>query len=158
MPAPPKKVFRSRISILLLISIFAILTPTVLSAGKNGWNHPGLYIIVATVGFVIMLLTGIRYTISDGKIYIKIWSISNGSVHVADITSVRRSYNPLSSPAASLKRLRVGLRVKGGGYDYMLISPAREQEFIEEVKAMNPDIVVDVPTKSTIWRIWDWDV
>ena len=80
-----------------------------------------------------------------------------GSVEIKNIVSVERSYNPLSSPAASLKRLRIGLGGKSK-YPYMLISPVREKEFIEELKAVNPDIYVRVPDKKGIWRIQDWDI
>jgi hypothetical protein len=26
------------------------------------------------------------------------------------------------------------------------------------LKAINPNIEVDVPNKKGIWRIWDWDI
>ena len=83
--------------------------------------------------------------------------LPSGSVEIKNIKSVERSYNPLSSPAASLKRLRIDLRGKAK-FPYMLISPVREQEFIEELKAVNPDIYVRVPDKKGIWRIQDWDI
>ena len=81
----------------------------------------------------------------------------SGSVEIKNIISVERSYNPLSSPAASLKRLRIGIGGKAR-VSYMLISPVREQEFIEELKAVNPDIDVRVPDKKEIWRVQDWDI
>jgi hypothetical protein len=40
----------------------------------------------------------------------------------------------------------------------MLISPAGEQEFIECLKAINPNISVDVPVKKGAWRVQDWDI
>ena len=40
----------------------------------------------------------------------------------------------------------------------MLISPVREQEFIEDLKAINPDIYVRIPIKEGIWRIYNWDI
>lgn len=61
---------------------------------------------------------------------------------------------PLSSPAVSLKRLCIGFANERS----WLISPVREEEFIEELKAVNPDISVNVPSKKGIWRIQDWDV
>jgi hypothetical protein len=39
-----------------------------------------------------------------------------------------------------------------------LISPAREQEFIEALKTVNPDIYVEVSDRKGVWRIWDWDI
>ncbi len=156
--APKKKTFRSRISILLVLFILAAFTPAVLSVCRYGTGHPAVYIIGGVILFTVLLLTGIRYTISDGKIFVHIWSIPNGSVNITDIRSVRRSYNPLSSPAASLKRLRINIRIKGAKYDYMLISPVREREFIDELRAIDPDIAVNAPEKRVAWRIWDWDI
>ncbi|MDR0364732.1 MAG: PH domain-containing protein [Bacteroidales bacterium] len=53
--------------------------------------------------------------------------------------------------------MRIGLGGKAK-FPYMLISPVKEQEFIEELKAVNPDIYVRVPDKKGIWRVHDWDI
>ena len=82
---------------------------------------------------------------------------SCGSIEISYISSVKRSYNPLSSPAASLKRLRIDL-IGGSIFSYTLISPVREQEFIKELKSLNPNIMINVPDKKGIWRIQDWDI
>ncbi len=109
--------------------------------------------------FVILIFGGMHYVISGNRLYLKMWFISNGSVDIADIVSVRRSYNPLSSPAGSLKRLCIRFR-KGAKYPnlYWLIAPVREGEFIEDLKAVNPDIDVHTSEKKGWWRIWDWDI
>ncbi len=145
-------VFRSRISVLLIVSILAILIPAFLPVFKTG--STGVMLISGGIlSFIFFIFTGIRYIVSGGKLYIKIWFISAGNVNIADIRSVRRSYNPLSSPAASLKRLNISLRTT-----HILISPVREQQFIDLLKSINPDIDVDVPEKRGLWRIWDWDI
>ena len=148
-----KKVFRSRISILLVAFILPIFVPLFKINDSKAFAVFILFVVLPT----ILILTGMRYVILNGKLYLKMWFISNGSVNIADIISVERSYNPLSSPAASLKRLRISSK-KGAKYPYILISPVREKEFIEELKAVNPDIYVRVPDKKGIWRIWDWDL
>lgn len=86
---------------------------------------------------------------------------SGGNVRISDIISVKRSYNPLSAPACSLKRLRIDLRKQAKFpllSPYLLLSPVREQEFIKELKSVNPDIYVCVPYKKGIWRVQDWDI
>ena len=104
---------------------------------------------------IILIFTGTRYVISENKMFIKIcFFIPCGNINIADIVLVKRSYNPLSSPAASLKRLRVS-RATGGGY---LISPAREREFIRALKVINPNIQVNVFDKKGVWRILDWSI
>ena len=151
-----KKVFRSRISILMLGFILAIFVPCTIPMIKH-MVIPGLWTMGGTFLFMILLFGGMRYIVSDGKLYVKIWIIPSGSVEISNIISVERSYNLLSAPAASLKRLRLGLGGKAK-FPYMLISPVREHEFIEELKAVNPDIYVRVPDKKGIWRIQDWDI
>ena len=150
------KVFRSRISVLLVAFILAVFIPCTIPMIKQ-MIIPGLWIMGGVLVFTIFLFGGMRYTISGDRLYIKIWTIPFGSVEIGDIISVKRSYNPLSSPAASLKRLRINLNGKAKFSD-MLISPVREQEFIEELKAINPDISVRIPEKRGIWRIQDWDI
>ena len=151
-----KKVFRSRISVLLLGFILAVFIPCTIPIIKH-MIISGLWIMGGTFVFIVFLFSGMRYLISEDKLYIKIWMLPSGSVEIKNIISVERSYNPLSSPAASLKRLRIGIGGKAK-FPYMLISPVREQEFIEELKAVNPDIYVRVPDKKGIWRIQDWDI
>jgi len=153
------KVFRSRISVLLLGFILAIIIPGIIPMIKHaiisGVLTKGLCIKAGVLLFMAFLFCGIRYIISGEKLYLKMWFIPNGSVNIADIVSVERSYNLLSSPAASLKRLSINFKT---GRMFWLISPVREKEFIDELKAINPNISVKVPKKKGLWRIWDWDI
>ena len=151
-----KKVYRSRISVLLVGLILGVFIPAVIPMVKQSIT-PGLVIVGGVFVFITFLLSGIRYIICDNKIYIKVWMFSCGSIEISYISSVKRSYNPLSSPAASLKRLRIDL-IGGSIFSYTLISPVREQEFIKELKSLNPNIVIKVPDKKGAWCIQDWDV
>jgi hypothetical protein len=137
--------------------MLAALTPAVISAVRMGFGQPAIYIIGAVTIAITLFFTGMHYTVADGRLSFRMWSIRGWSVEIADIRSVWRSYNPLSSPAASLKRLHIQFR-KGVRFQYILISPARERQFLDDLKAVNPEIVVNVPEKRTAWRIWDWDI
>lgn len=148
-----KKVFRSRVSILLVAPLLAIFIPITIPMIKDVIISE-ILIVSGMFLFIALLFFGIRYIISDDTLYMKIWCIPSGSVKISSITSIKRSYNPLSSPATSLKRLRLDFR-KSEKYPYMLISPVRETIFIEELKAVNPDIKIEVPIKKGIWRIQD---
>ena len=151
-----KKVFRSRVSVLLIGFVLAILIPITIPIIKS-MVMSSLCIVGGTFLFTVLLSAGMRYIISDNKLYVKICNITIANVDISNIISVERSYNLLSSPAASLKRLRLGLR-KGTICSFILISPIREVEFIEELKAVNSDINVNVPVKNGVWRIQDWDI
>jgi hypothetical protein len=151
-----KKVFRSRISVLLIGFVLVSLIPCSIPMLINKM-YPSLYILGGTFVFIVFIFTRTRYIISDGKLYVKIGIIPFGSVAISKIVSMERSYNPLSSPACSLKRLRIDIE-KEAKFPYLLISPVREQEFIEELKAVNPDISVHVPDDKGRWRVQDWDI
>jgi hypothetical protein len=83
---------------------------------------------------------------------------TTGSVDIWDIVSIRRSYNPISSCAASLKRLEITFRGRSKKYSGMLISPVREQEFFDTLKVIKPHIRINAPVKKDVWRFWDWDI
>ena len=143
----PQKVFRSRISVLFIVFMLVIAVIAFIPIFQRG-IYQGMNYLVFIFLFLV-LFCGIRYIVSGDKIYLKIWIIPIGSLSIANIISVERSYKqPISSPAASFKRLRIDLTsvkfgLKGAKFPYLLISPVREQEFIEELKAINPDIIVN---------------
>ena len=148
-----QRVFRSRINVLLLGVVlvgFISRIKHMITSGSFSYGE--------TLGFIVImfLVCGFRYVISGDKLYIKtFWIIPCGSQKISNIVSVKRSYNPLSTAAASLKRLAVN---GGSVFSYMLISPVREQEFIEELMSVNPNIKVRVPDEKKILRILDWDI
>jgi hypothetical protein len=141
-----------------LLTVFTLGIYTLVSIPViQDMSHVGIFVLGGTLFLLIFLFTGMRYIISGNKLFIKIWFIRTLSVDIADILWVRQSHNLLSSPAASLKRLHITLN-KNAKYPYILISPAREQQFIKELKAINPDIIFNVPEKTGMLPIWDWDI
>ena len=160
-----KKVFRSRISVLLLLFLLVVFVPCSIPTIKY-MKIPNLYILGGLLLFISFVFSGLRYIISKNKLYLKIWIIPIGSASIADIISVERSYNPISSPSASLKRLCIRFK-KGVTYSNWatwqsapnwLLSPVREQEFLEELKNINPDINVKIFDKKKKCNFKDWDI
>jgi predicted ABC-type sugar transport system permease subunit len=151
-----KKVFRSRVSVLLLAFLSVVFIPTTILIFRD-MIISSLFIMGGTLLFVVLLFSGMRYIISGNKLYVKIWVIPYKSIKIADIVSIERSYNLLASPTASLKRLKLSIG-NGTMFSDILISPVKEQEFIETLKEINPYINVDVTVKKEVWRIQDWDI
>jgi len=148
--------FRSRVSVLMLLMIFLSLLPIIFlqepsTEPNNSYLAYGVMALI--IVFLLLPLFGMRYEIGEHFLIVRIGPIPYGKIKLEDITQVERSYNPLSSPAASLKRLFV----KSKGKD-LLISPANEKEFLRLLKTHNPNIKVDISDKNNWWRFWDWDV
>ncbi len=151
-----KKVFRSRISVLIIVFIGAVFIPLSMPIFQHG-NFETAYTLGGAFMFIIFLFSGMRYIISGNKLLFRIWFIPCGSVNIMDIVSVERSYNLLSSPAASIKRLCI-LFEKKAKFPYALVSPVKEIEFVEELRNIKSDIHVKINDKKDWWRIWNWDI
>jgi hypothetical protein len=152
-----KKVFRSRVSVLMILPIVAIYIYVAILIFQQK-AYQGLFILGGALLFMFLLCFGMRYIISGNKLYMKIfWIVPSGSINITDIISVERTYNPLSSCAASFKRLDFNFKSSYKGPSF-LISPSREQEFLECLKNLNPDIFIRVSDKKSIFRFWDWDI
>jgi hypothetical protein len=151
-----KKVFRSRISVLLTVFILAGVATPVLPR----INVPAAVTSFAILLFCMAVLVTIRYEVEGSTLRIKCCGIASAKIDVRSICLLRRSYNPLSSPASSLKRLAVYRAGKLAGYPVLcaLVSPVNEREFIETLKSLNPAIQVTVSDKTGWWRFWDWDI
>jgi Protein of unknown function (DUF1200). len=150
-----KKVFRSRISILFIVFLLAIYIPICFGLYKNK-VYDGFFTMSGIALFAIFLgFRGMRYIISENILHLNWWFITIKDVDITHIESVKRTYDPISAPASSVKRLLIKYK---GLSSTSMISPVKEKEFISELKVINPDIEVNVPIKKGIWRFWDWDV
>ncbi len=148
--------FRSRVSVFLVILLLLSLLPALLlheDEHSMGELAIAYSILFGSIGLVLFLLFSMRYAIDEKYLHIKVGPKTYQQIAIDDIQRVERSYNPLSSPAASLKRLYI----KAKGRD-ALISPVREEEFIRLLKARNPNIEVKMTDHSGWWRFWDWDI
>ncbi len=146
--------FRSRISIVLAaIILVAFGLPLVNDAD----DAAAALMIGAIFISVCAIFVTINYTISEANIIVRCLGFKMATIDIARIKSVKRSYNPLSSPAASIKRLEVKFYYKGK-LETALISPVREAEFLAKLKEINPNIAIKVETKQNVLHFWNWDI
>jgi len=148
--------YRSRVSVVILVFIIAAISPAfVISGGPTELTEAviGYGILGVSILLVAFLLFSMAYEISDQFLTVRIGPIHLAKVRIESIELVERTYNPFSSPASSLKRLYI----KAKGKD-LIISPVREDEFIQQLKVRNPKIKVNVNDPDGWWRIWDWDI
>jgi hypothetical protein len=63
--------------------------------------------------------------------------IVNKKVDIKTITKIKDTYNPISSPAASIDRMQVYY----GNGSSVVISPKDKNGFVAHLQQINPDIV-----------------
>ncbi len=128
--------YHSRNDIIILVCIFT----TILIL----W--PFQAVSALQIGFALLLIVlnlyigySIKYFISDDFLTVKALGYSK-RIPIDEIKSIKRSYNPLSSPATSIRRLEVNY----GKGQSVLISPKNENRFLRNLLDLNPNIEMKV--------------
>lgn len=133
---PMKKSYRSRVGRILACVLVASSAIVVVSLAETPlWVN-----ILCTLLYLLFVCGSlwIRYDIIDGVLHIRtFYALFDQKIDIAQIKLVERSNNVISSPAASCDRLLITYNK----YDEVLISPVREEEFVADLQAVNPDIV-----------------
>lgn len=132
-------VFRSRISVLLVLFMTAILgfcfvttlpagvVPTVLSLGP-------------VVLLVVVLMASLRYVIDGNTLYVRTVPFTRGTAYdLTKLQSISPTRTLLSSPALSMRRIKLDF---GVGMP-LVISPAAQDVFIDEIRRINPNVKVN---------------
>lgn len=131
--------FRSRISIILVLLITGVTGIGTYNAWSQGKYIAILVLVVVLFAFIGTIL-GIHYTIDEDKLIVKDLFIIKETYELKKLKSITRTYNPVSSPAASLKRIKLDF---GCGHP-LIISPANQDVFIEEILRINPNVQVEI--------------
>jgi len=130
------------------------------------YSFIGLALILSIIIFFVFACRSTYYVVTDREILCYyLWGIYGKPfvrISISDITSIERSHNPWNGLALSLKRLRLRFN---RGYKWNppwpclpLLSPVCEQEFLETLKSINPNIQINVNDKKGWWRFGDWDI
>jgi hypothetical protein len=131
------KNYKSKLGLELIIpfslifgyAIFELIT-------EKSWL--GVFILFLTISFILYTLFSINYKIEKDNLNIKCTFLINENIAITSIRKITETYNPLSSPAASIDRIEIFYNK----FDSVLISPKNKKEFIEEVLKINPNIEV----------------
>lgn len=134
------KVFKSKIDVWLLLIIYVPVTVAmVMGIVDKQWEV--LAINICIIAVVTYLFTGTKYIISNNILHIKIGAIEVKKLDVHKIKKIEKTFNPLSAPALSLKRLKLSY---GESFGYTLISPKEREQFINAILEINPSVEVKV--------------
>lgn len=132
------KVYRSKIGweiwIPALLIVWSTAFPILQATPKYGLIVP--CVITAALALVIM---STRYTISDTTLRIRSALIIDAKVDIRNIQRIRKTLNPISSPAAALIG-RIQVYCTDGSS--IIISPVRKKEFLDDLLKVNGSIDV----------------
>ena len=162
-----KKVYRSRISVLYII-VFGFFW-----GGSMYWLgsffNLGTYILIGAFIFMFIAFRSLHYVLTDKEIQVYyLWGLQGKRYYpyiipISGITSAERTYRVVWG--GSLKQIRLNFKESHKRRHISIagilpsISPAREQEFLETLKTLNPDIQINVTEKKGWWwRFLGWDL
>lgn len=138
-----KKTFRTKIGLELIIFIAGVL----IFCFYEAKDIKALYVLIPFVLFFVYIFSAIKYEIERETLTVKNAFFLKTKIPISEIKSVVETNNPLSSPAASLDRLYINY----GKADSVIISPVKRDEFITELKHINPEIKVELKKEPTIF-------
>ncbi len=131
----PKR-FRSKvdawIAVLLAVAIVGMLFAFIAVMINEPSVKLRLVVGAMTVlGLALMLSVMLRthYTVGNGEVRIVSGPFS-WTIPIADITDIKETRNPLSSPAMSLDRLKISY----GRRKWVMVSPADKKKFIQAIE------------------------
>lgn len=109
--------------------IFLAVEP-IIRSGKINW---AMLLIAVGTSILIVPLFGIKYVLYSEHMLISMSLYGKARVRYADIVEVKKTNNPLSSAAMSLRRIQIDY-VENGVHRMILISPVKRKTFIEELE------------------------
>jgi len=102
---------------------------------RESWSMLALYLPLTA--FILSIVFNTHYTItSDGKLKVFCGIFPFPKIEISDITHFKYTSNPISSPAASLKRLAL----YHNGRILVIISPENRDLFVEVLKQHNTSL------------------
>jgi len=132
-----EKTYRSKIGIELIL----ILTIVLGFSFYKLLDQPkisGIITLGALLVFILYIVLSIQYKINNNILTVKAGFLVNTKIDIQKIKKIKKTFNPLSSPAASIDRLEICYN----NGDFVLISPKNRDQFIKDLLEINPNIEV----------------
>ncbi len=141
------KVFKSKVDngiiLLAVLSLIIILAISFLQNNVVSWLFSLLFILL-----VISLFFDTNYIIKHGKLIVKSSFFINQAIDIKSIKKIRKANKWEKAPALSWDRFEISYNekpaVRYNFYNSVIISPENKENFIQELKAINPKIEIDL--------------
>lgn len=137
-----EKVYKSKVAKWYLwtcIGVVAAFIGTLFLCYHSTWV---LLINVVFIGIAVALMFDMLfhtdYTIKEKKLYIRCGILFHMTLPINKISEIAHKSTVLSSPALSAKRIGVRYGLK----NWVYISPKNQEDFISDIKSINPKITI----------------
>jgi hypothetical protein len=129
--------YKSKLGLELIIPISLIFGYALFELiAEKSWL--GVLIMLLTISFILYTFLSINYKIEKENLNVKCTFVINENIEIKSIRKITETYNPLSSPAASIDRIEIFYNK----FDSILISPKNKKDFIKDILKINPNIEV----------------
>ena len=123
--------------LIVLLGIYAIILSIFFSATANESIGLGITGIVMILSVLIFL--PVNYTLLESQLLIR-FGLFRHRINYQDIKSVKKTFNLLSSPALSLKRIEIQY---SKGIGFTLISPNDIESFVKDLSIKCPHLKLE---------------
>ena len=130
-----KTVYPTKVSITLILIISLIMGCILISLAVSSKWIPFFIDLLLYISLVYLMVS-IKYEINESQLIIH-QAMGKMVIDINTIKSIEPTHTIVSSPAASLDRLRINYNK----YDEVIVSPRRKEEFIRQLQTINPNIV-----------------
>jgi len=130
-------VYKSKIDVWIALIILFVVVFSLISALQQlsayspyaKWN--ALIIAAAGMGIPLWLLLATRYIITEDQLLVRSGPF-RWRIPISEISGITSTYSPFSSPALSIRRLRI----EYGDHKSVLISPRDRDNFIRQIESL----------------------
>lgn len=118
-----------------VLFLYLVIEPII----RNGTVEWSMVLIAVGMSIMILPLFGIKYILYSEHLLISMSLYGKLRVRYKDIVEIKKTNNPLSSAAMSLRRIQIDY-VEEGLHRMVLISPVKRKTFIEEIERRRTSI------------------
>lgn len=127
-----KQVYRSKVDSWLLILILVAWGIPLTLIVVNEFSAVKFSIVLFMLIFTLLLLFGIKYTIEGKVLRVHYSFFYSERINIDEITEIANTHTLLSTPAASLDRVKITY-----GKKYVILSPKDKQMFVKQLCDMS---------------------
>ncbi|CAM4160051.1 PH domain-containing protein [Flavobacterium weaverense] len=137
------KRYKSKIGLELVIPLTLIFGTTLFLQLIVEQNLLAIAIVVLIIILIVHMFVTTHYTINGDILEIKCGFTFKETVDIKTIKSISETNTILSAPATSIDRIEI----QYGKFDSVVISPKQKLEFINDIVAINPAVVLHFKIK-----------